>query len=95
MEVKKATSTPPVPEILMRIAQCESGNRQFDSNGVLRGKYNRFDVGRFQINELYWKDEAERLNYNLETEEGNTLMALWIFEKYGTKPWSWSSKCWK
>lgn len=84
-----------VPEILKRIAICESGNRQFDQEGnVVRGKYNPSDVGKFQINLNYWKEEANRLGYDLLTEEGNTKMALYILAKVGPKAWSWSASCW-
>ena len=94
-----ATSTsqfiPEIPEILKRIAICESGGKHFDDNGqVIKGKINPLDTGKFQINLKYWGDEAKRLNYDLFKEEGNTLMALWIYEHYGTKPWNWSKHCW-
>ena len=90
-----ATSTPLIPEILQRIAFCESGGKHFDDNGqVIKGKFNPADIGKYQINLYYWSDEARRLGYNLYSEEGNELMALWIYEHYGTKPWSWSKKCW-
>jgi len=84
-----------VPKILKRIAFCESGNEQFEKDGTIkRGRINPQDIGKYQINLKYWKAEAEELGYDLFTEEGNTQMALYIFNKVGTKAWSWSVKCW-
>ena len=84
-----------IPKILEKIAECESGGIHFDNNGqVIKGKINPLDTGKYQINLKYWGDEARQLGYNLFTFEGNTLMALWIYEHYGTKPWSWSKDCW-
>ena len=80
---------------LQKIAFCESRNRQFDENGkVIRGK-NSDDIGRYQINIEHWGEKAEKLGYDLFTEEGNEAMALMLYERYGTKPWNWSKKCWR
>src|SRR3990167_891440 len=87
--------TPYLPPILERIAQCESGNRQFDEKGIILGKINRYDCGRFQINELYHGDKARELGFDLNTWEGNTNMALWLYERQGTRPWNWSRSCWE
>lgn len=84
-----------VPKILQEIARCESGNRQFDENGnVIKGYVNSKDIGKYQINEYYWGAEAKELGYDIYTEEGNTLMALYIYNTKGTQPWLWSKKCW-
>ena len=85
---------PPIPPILERIAACESGNRQFDEKGIILGKVNRYDRGRFQINEKYHGEKATELGYDLNTLEGNTNFALWLFEREGAKPWNASRKCW-
>lgn len=85
----------PVPPILERIAICESGGRQFNEDGtVLKGRLNTHDIGKWQINENYWLAEASRLGVNIYSLEGNTKMAVYIFQRYGTKPWNWSKKCW-
>lgn len=87
--------TPPMPEELVRIAWCESNNRQLDANGkVVRGKTNRQDVGKYQINLSYWDDEAKKLNLDLFTEEDNESMALVLYERFGTTPWTKSKACW-
>ncbi|MBI2021222.1 hypothetical protein HYS99_01775 [Candidatus Giovannonibacteria bacterium] len=88
-EIKKAN------EILDRIAICESHGRQFDESGkVLIGGVNKHDVGKFQINALYWKGLAEELGHDIYTETGNYAMALELYKRYGTSPWIWSKKCW-
>jgi len=85
-----------IPLALLEVANCESGNRQFDKDGnVIRGMVNPYDIGRFQINILYHGDQAKELGLDLFTEEGNTSMALWLYEHQGLKPWSWSATCWK
>lgn len=84
-----------VPEILEKIGFCESGNQQFEKDGtVKRGRYNSNDIGKYQINLKYWGAEASSLGFDLFTEVGNTKMALYIFEHYGTRPWNWSKNCW-
>lgn len=87
-----------VPPILERIAECESGNTQARViNGifqVVRGKVNPKDVGRFQLNEKYWLKKSKELGFNIYTWYGNTQMALWLYEHYGTSPWNWSKPCW-
>ena len=86
---------PQIPPILEKIALCESGNRQFNSSGtVLRGNYNKHDLGRFQINELYHASSAQKLGLDLYTDEGNTAFALYLYQTQGTTPWNLSKKCW-
>lgn len=88
-----------IPNILEKIAYCESGNRQYEKNTelplrVLRGKKNQLDVGRFQINEFYHSETAKKLGIDIYTWEGNTQYALYLYGKYGTQPWNWSKPCW-
>ena len=84
-----------LPEVLERIAECESNGNHFDEDGnVLLGDINRHDIGKFQINALYWQKHAQSLGFDIYTEEGNEAFALELYNKYGTKPWIWSKKCW-
>ena len=84
-----------IPPILHRIAVCESGNKQFNSDGsVVRGKKDKNDVGRFQISLTHYGYEAMRQNLNLLKEEENEKMALWIYANKGTDEWSPSKACW-
>lgn len=88
-------------EELVKICACESGNgtpgsaRQFYEDGsVVRGKVDPLDTGKCQISKRYWLDMSDKLGYDIETDEGNTLMANWIYDNYGTEPWKWSKSCW-
>ncbi|MDE1974896.1 MAG: hypothetical protein KGI49_00045 [Patescibacteria group bacterium] len=81
--------------ILIDVAFCESTFRQFDKDGaVVRGKVNHGDVGVMQINEYYHADEAKRLGDDLYTLQGNVAFGKYLYQKYGTDPWSSSEKCW-
>lgn len=89
-----------LPITLKRICSCESTGSpdnepiQFNADGsVLRGRINSQDVGMCQINEHYWLQKSLDLGYNIYTEEGNKLMALWIYNQSGTAPWRWSKPC--
>ena len=91
-KVLRATNT---DNLLDKIAMCESGGKQFDKNGyVIRGKKNKYDIGKYQINEKYWGKKSKKLGYNIFSLKGNTEMAMWIYKNYGSKPWTWSKKCW-
>ena len=97
-----------VPKVLQAIAVCESEGKQFDKNGkplrtpvtikvIIAGKVvliDTFDTGKWQIHEYYWLDEAKRLGVDIYSLKGNTQMALYIYNRYGVKPWAWSQKCW-
>ena len=84
-----------LPPVLQRIAQCESWGQHWTRDGkVLRGKRNPQDIGLFQINAVVWTKKAEALGYDIRTREGNTHMARYIFENYGSVPWQASAKCW-
>ena len=84
----------PVYEILEKIAVCESQGKHFDDDGNVLIGQNKYDVGKYQINAKYWQELAEKLGYDIYTEEGNKAMALELYKRYGTKPWKWSKKCW-
>lgn len=93
-----------LPNALKRICSCESTGspdnepRHFDDQGnVLRGKVNPDDIGMCQINidpELTdWLKISQQNGWDVFTEEGNKKMALWIYNTYGTRHWSWSRSC--
>lgn len=82
--------------ILIEIARCESGFKQFDDKGeVLRGIINNKDVGLFQINEYYHGKRAKELGIDLFTREGNLAFAKLLYREQGVQPWSWSNPCHK
>ncbi len=81
--------------ILVDIARCESTFRQFHKDGtVVRGRVDSDDVGVMQINTRYHGDKAKEMNLDLNTIEGNTTYAKYLYNKFGLKPWSASEKCW-
>lgn len=81
--------------VLIEIARCESQFRQFIRDGeAIRGRVNKYDVGVMQINELYHLEKAQELGLDISTLDGNLAFAKYLYEKYGTKPWASSSKCW-
>lgn len=85
-----------LPYLLEVIAQCESGNRHFSSDGtILRGQINDLDIGKYQINLFYHKEMAEQLGLDLFKETDNEAYALWLFQHFGTEPWNPSKRCWE
>jgi len=88
------TVTPDFP-ILDKIAKAESGGHQFDKNGnvilhanITGSLAGSVDIGEFGINNVVWGATAAKLGYDLMTEDGNTKMAEYILENYGTSAWS-------
>ena len=81
--------------ILADIAWCESRIRHVDKDGdILRGVVNSKDIGVMQINTRYHEEQAEVLNLDLHTLDGNLAYAKHLYEKEGTKPWASSKACW-
>lgn len=81
--------------LLVEIAKCESGFRQFHKNGeLLRGRVDNADVGVMQINERYHLETSKKLGFNIHTIEGNIGYAKYLYEKSGSRPWSASQPCW-
>ena len=94
-QVSIVDTPPEIPAVLQRIAICESQGKDFDDNGrILKGGYNKYDIGKYQINVLYWGDLAKELGIDIYTPEGNEAMALEIYNRHGSAPWKWSKKCW-
>ncbi len=90
--VRKAFAGTP---ILIEVARCESTFRQFGKDGrVIRGLANPQDVGVMQINEKYHAEEARKLGYDIYTTEGNVAFGKYLYSKFGTDPWVYSSPCW-
>ena len=84
-----------IPPVMRRIAQCESENRQFDADGdILTGEVNPADIGKYQINMYYHLNRAEKLGFDIFTEEGNEGYAMYLFYNDGTVHWEASEYCW-
>lgn len=81
--------------ILVDIARCESRFKQYREDGkVVRGNIDRDDIGVMQINERYHGDTAEKMGLDIHSLEGNVAYAKYLYEKFGSQPWSASQKCW-
>lgn len=81
--------------VMRKIAWCESRNTQFLADGsVIRGWQNPADVGAFQVNETYHKQDAVKLGFDLHTLEGNAAYARHLYLTQGTAPWIYSQPCW-
>lgn len=106
MTLLEATSTPnyktPVrPKIeatdtlLERIAICESGGHQFNPDGsVVHGKLHYADTGKWQINAAVHLQESISMKMDINTLEGNTAFAKYLYRTQGTAPWLPSKNCW-
>jgi hypothetical protein len=94
--------------LLERISACEStGNpngipRQFLSDGsILWGNDPKTglpihrDVGATQINSWVWLTTAQKMGDDLFTLQGNVTFAKYLFDTYGSAPWSASRGCWQ
>lgn len=80
-------------DTFVRIAECESGMRQFNDDGtVLVSKTG--DVGVLQINIKAHLQTALQMGIDIDTLEGNIAYAKYLKEKNGLSPWSASEHCW-
>lgn len=74
-------------DVMKRIAKCESGMRQFDSEGNTITSHTN-DSGLFQINNATWKKKAEELGLDyINSEDDNIKMAQYILEQQGVGAW--------
>ncbi len=80
---------------MVAIARCESGLRQFGSDGkVLRGGSGGGMVGVFQIYESVHLAAAKALGFDLATLAGNMGYAKHLYTTSGTAPWNSAKSCW-
>ena len=80
-------------DIMWQIALAESGGRQFNSKGeVIIGRVTP-DIGLFQISPQHLP-EANRLNIDVYTLNGNLEFAKLLFDRSGTTPWNSSKHNW-
>jgi hypothetical protein len=100
-QVHEVTHTSPtkitladVPPILKKVAQCESGARQYNANGRIVKNPVTPDYGIFQINAIHVKT-AQALGYDIFSEEGNIRFAMYLYQKNGLRDWNASKHCWK
>ena len=79
-------------KIMLFIAKCESGYKQYDENGgVLHGRKHFPDVGIFQLNldpkDTQWKFTGDLIGADPYTIEGNIDLAMYIAKYYGYRQW--------
>lgn len=95
----EAGKAPTVPQVLLDIAYCESGNNQKAigyNYRYVNGKrtVSSRDIGMFQINERYHAKSAKALGMDIYTQSGNTAYALYLYKRNGTRDWNASRHCW-
>ncbi len=82
-------------DILIAIATCESGLRQYNKDGsVLKGRIVPTDTGIFQISLKHHKKRLDKLGIDVFTLKGNIKYAKMLYKENGTKDWLASKKCW-
>ncbi len=93
-DIEKAVRTAfaDVP-IMIAIAKCESGFRQFTANGnVLYGGLGNM-IGIFQISSGHTA-KALSLGFDILTVDGNIGYARYLYNAQSTDPWISSISCW-
>jgi hypothetical protein len=91
--------------VMIKIAKCESGFKQYQEDGSLTvskavSKKTRKRVssasGAFQILYIgHFESWSSSDDTNITTLEGNLRFARMMYEESGTSPWAESKKCWK
>jgi len=81
--------------ILIQIARCESGFRQFDENGKALKNPKSSATGVMQIMSSYHRKTAAKLGFDIRTLNGNLKYAKWLYKNEGTRPWNASKHCWR
>ena len=78
---------PENPDVMVRVASCESGLKQFTQSGQVVMSHTR-DFGLMQINEKVWDVKAKELGLNYKNSlEDNLKMARHIYDVQGKKAW--------
>lgn len=80
--------------VLIKIAKCESGYQQFETDGRVKKNPNSSAMGVMQIMYSAHHKAATKMGYNIKSTNGNLKYALALYKKEGTKPWKSSKACW-
>jgi hypothetical protein len=81
--------------VMIEIARCESGFRQFgEDNEPLDGGAGGM-IGVFQIHEQVHQSTALSLGHDIRTLEGNLGYARYLYEQEGVIPWISAYPCWQ
>ncbi len=73
--------------IMIDIARCETGFRQFKSDGTPLYDPSGTYIGIFQISELLHTPKALSMGFDLRTIDGNLGFARYLYNSSGTGPW--------
>jgi hypothetical protein len=80
--------------VMIAIAGCESGFREFDKAGKPLNGGSGNMIGVYQISARVHAAEARALGMNIHTVQGNLAYAEHLYAREGTVPWVSSSACW-
>ncbi len=80
--------------VMITIASCESGYRQFNSSGNPLNGGSGGMIGIFQISSSTHASVARELAMDIGTVAGNMAYAKYLYEREGTEPWISSFPCW-
>jgi peptidoglycan hydrolase-like protein with peptidoglycan-binding domain len=81
--------------VMIAIAKCESGPRQFQADGApLYAGTDDEMVGVFQIDAAIHTLPARALGFDITTLAGNMGYARYLYGAEGTDPWISSFSCW-
>ena len=80
--------------IMIKIAKCESGFRQYSGRGVPLKNADSSATGTFQLMYSLHYKTAKKLGFNINTTEGNIGYAKYLYRAKGTRPWRESKQCW-
>lgn len=80
--------------VMVDVARCESGFRQYYSGGGVLINEESDAVGIYQLLDSWHDQAANDLGLDIYTVEGNVEYAKLLYEADGLKPWSPSSLCW-
>jgi hypothetical protein len=87
IEEKIIKTFPEAPELMLAIAKCESGVKQFREDGTVVKSPTR-DFGLFQINEKTWHRVAQELGYDYKGSlDDNLKMARYVYDTQGITAW--------
>ena len=79
-----------LPEVLKKVAFCESNQKQFYQNGEVIENINNNgtkDYGFFQINSIHFP-ETKRLGLDvINSKVDNIKFGLMLYERHGLTPW--------
>jgi hypothetical protein len=73
--------------IMIDIAKCETGYRQYNSDGTALHDPTGTYVGVFQIAEKLHDPRATSMGYDVRTLDGNLMYARYLYNSSGTNPW--------